>query len=84
MVASLSGGAVGGLTKIAGIGGIGGGDGSNQIPFAIEGTTSDPKFIPDVTGVATSLAKNQLGNITKGQVAPTKAAKGLGGLLGPK
>src|SRR5271166_3383289 len=85
MVASLSGGTVGGLTKVAGIGGLGGGGGSNQIPFAIEGTTSDPKFIPDVTGLATGLAKNQLGNITKGQAAvPTKAPKGLGGLLGPR
>jgi AsmA protein len=86
MVASLSGGAVGavgGLTKVAGIGGAPGG--SNQIPFAIEGTTSDPKFVPDVTGVAKSLAKNQLGNLAKGHVAvPTKAGRGLGGLLGPK
>jgi AsmA protein len=82
MVASLSGGAVAGLTKVAG---VGGGGGSNQIPFAIEGTTSDPKFVPDVTGVATSLAKNQLGKLAKGQVAaPTKAGKSLGGLLGPK
>lgn len=46
MVASLSGGAVVGLTRVAG---IGGGGGSNQIPFAIEGTTSDPKFVPVIT-----------------------------------
>jgi AsmA protein len=81
MVANLSGGAVGGLTHIAGISG----GGTNQIPFAIEGTTSDPKFIPDVAGVATSLAKGQLGTFTKGQVpSPTKLPKGLGGILGPK
>ena len=83
MVADLKGGVVGGITKVAGI--TGGGGGQNQIPFAIEGTTSDPKFIPDVTGLATSLAKGQLGNFTKGQVpASTKLPKGLGGLLGPK
>ena len=86
MVANLSGAVAGGITKVAGIGGIGGGSGgSNQIPFAIEGTTSDPKFIPDVTGVATSLAKNQLGGLAKGQVpAATKGSKGLGGLLRPR
>jgi AsmA protein len=79
MLADLHGGAVGGLTQVAG---IGGGGSSNQIPFAIEGTTSDPKFIPDISGIATSLAKGQLGNVTKGQVAATtKAPKGLGGLL---
>jgi AsmA protein len=81
MLADLHGGAVGGLTQVAGIGGVS----SNQIPFAIEGTTSDPKFIPDVTGIATSLAKGQLGNFTKGQVpTATKVPKGLGGLLGPR
>lgn len=82
MVANLSGGSVGGLTRVAGIGGAGG---SNQIPFAIQGTTSDPKFVPDVAGIATGLAAGQLGNLTKGKVAsPTKVSKGLGGLLGPR
>ena len=81
MVANLSGTAVGGLTHVAGISG----GSSNQIPFAIEGTTSDPKFVPNVAGVAASLAKNQLGNLAKGKVAaPTKVPKGLGGILGPK
>jgi AsmA protein len=81
MVADLHGGAVGSLTKVAGIGG----GGQNQIPFAIEGTTSDPKFVPDVAGLAAGLAASQLSNAAKGQV-PGKSAvtKGLGGLLGPK
>ena len=88
MVANLSGGAVGGtvggISKVAGIGG-GGGGGTNQIPFAIQGTTSDPKFVPDVAGIATGLAAGQIGNLTKGQVAsPTKVPKGLGGILGPR
>lgn len=28
------------------------------VPFAVEGTTSDPKFVPDVKGMATGLLKN--------------------------
>ena len=87
MVANLSGGAVGGavggITQVAGIGG--GAGATNQIPFAIQGTTSDPKFIPDVAGIAAGLAASQFGNLTKGQVtSPTKVPKGLGGLLGPR
>jgi len=31
------------------------------IPFQIKGTTSDPKFIPDVGGIAAGLLKSQLG-----------------------
>ena len=78
MVADLHGGAVSGLRQVAGISG----GGQSQIPFAIEGTTSNPKFVPDVAGVAAGLAKGQLGNLAKGQVqAPTKVGKGLGGLL---
>jgi len=78
MVADLHGVAVSQITRVAGISA-----GQNRIPFAIEGTTSDPKFIPDVAGIATGLAAGQLGNFSKGQV-PTKVPKGLGGLLGPK
>jgi AsmA protein len=82
MVAALNGGAVGGLTKVAG---IGGGGGQSQIPFAIEGTTSDPRFVPDVAGVAAGLVTNRLGNAVKGQVpGQATATKGLGGLLRPK
>jgi len=82
MVADLHGGVVGGITKVAG---ITGGGGQNQIPFAIEGTTSDPKFVPDVAGVAAGLAKNQLGGLAKGTItAPTKLSKGLGGIRGPR
>jgi AsmA protein len=81
MTAELHGGVVGGLTKVAGIGG----GGQNQIPFAIEGTTSDPKFVPDVAGVAAGLVTSQLGNAVKGQVpGQATVTKGLGGLLGHK
>jgi AsmA protein len=82
MVANLSGGMAGGLTRVAGISG----GGQSGIPFGIEGTTSDPKFVPDVGGIAVGLAKGQLGNIAKGQVVPGQSAvaKGVGGLLGRK
>ena len=56
MNASLSGGAVTGLTQLAGIGGKGGG-----IPFFIQGTTSDPKFVPDVKGMVGSQIERRPG-----------------------
>jgi AsmA protein len=82
MVANLSGNIAGGLRQVAG---ISGGGGQNSIPFAIEGTTSSPKFVPDVGGIAAGMAKGELSNLAKGQV-PQKSSvgKGLGGLLGHK
>ncbi|HEV2729757.1 MAG TPA: AsmA family protein [Terriglobales bacterium] len=80
MVADLHGGMVGGLSKVAGEG-----SGKGGIPFAIEGTTSSPKFIPDVGGVVGGLAKGELGNVAKGQIPGSKSVtKGLGGILGKK
>jgi AsmA protein len=73
MQADLHGGMAGGLTERAGLGG------SNQpIPFSIEGTTSDPKFVPNVGGIAASAAKSAVGNAITGKTG------GLGGLLGGK
>jgi AsmA protein len=46
------------------LGAIGGGKGSCKgatIPFLIHGTTADPKFVPDVGGIAASMLKSQLG-----------------------
>ena len=46
---------------------LGGGGGSKNcksqttVPFQIQGTTSDPKFIPDVGGLAAGMLKSQLG-----------------------
>jgi AsmA protein len=60
-----------------------------KLPFAVQGTASQPKIIPDVGGVVggavTGLA-GSLGGVTKGKVGNTGAAtqqlgKGLGGLL---
>jgi len=80
MLADLHGGMVGGLAKVAGAG-----SGKGGIPFAIEGTTSSPKFIPDVGGVVGGLATGALGDVAKGQVpGANNLTNSLGGILGKK
>ncbi|MGA8153249.1 MAG: AsmA family protein [Terriglobales bacterium] len=74
MSAKLSGGVVTGLTQLAGLGGKGGG-----IPFFIQGTTADPKFVPDVKGMLGS----QFGSAGKGQ-SPANLVNGISGLFGKK
>ncbi len=65
------------------------------IPFQIQGTTSDPKFIPDVGGLAAGMLKSQLGCVAGGAAPggqnlnnikqnPAGALQQLGGLLGGK
>lgn len=71
MSAKLSGGLGGGLTAVAG-GGKGG------IPFFIQGTSADPKFVPDVKGMVTS----QLGKLGGQDVQGLTSA--VGGLFGKK
>jgi AsmA protein len=77
----------GGATKCKG--------GTTTVPFQIQGTTADPKFIPDVGGLAAGLLKSQLscsgGPATGGQNAlgnikqnPAGALQQLGGLFGKK
>jgi len=80
MLANLQGGVAGGLTQRAGLGGGAGGG----IPFSIQGTTSNPKFIPDVAGVAGSVAKGALQNAVSAKTGGTKGVGSLGGLLGKK
>ncbi len=84
---------------------LGGGGGSKNcksqttVPFQIQGTTSDPKFIPDVGGLAAGMLKSQLGcaaGIVPGASGvpgipgagagqnPADAVQQLGGLLGKK
>jgi len=80
MLADLHGGVVGGLSKVAGTGSRQGG-----IPFAIEGTTSSPNFVPEIGGAVVGVAKGELTNVAKGQVpGATNVTKGVGGLLGRK
>lgn len=71
---SSSGGA-----PVSGIGGIlgaiGGGKGNCKgatIPFLVKGTTAEPKFVPDVGGIATSLLKSQLGCVGGSTAAGSK------------
>jgi AsmA protein len=82
MLADLHGGVAGGLTQMAGMGS------SKGIPFSISGTTSNPHFVPDIAGVAGSMAQGAVGEALKGKSAtgsPANAAAGaLGGLLGKK
>jgi AsmA protein len=59
---SSNGGPVSGIGGI--LGAIGGGKGGCKgatIPFQIHGTTADPKFVPDIGGIAASMLKTQLG-----------------------
>ena len=77
MVANLSGSTVTGLTKMAGLG-----SGGGSIPFIIQGTTSDPKFLPDVKGMAGGLLKNALGN--KGNQGQNNPLSGITGLFKKK
>ncbi len=73
MVANLSGGLAGGLTKVAGMGSNSGG-----IPVHVTGTTSNPSFLPDVKGM--------VGNQLKGLVPGGKdnPIGNIGGLFGKK
>ena len=102
MAATLTGGAIGAIGGSgAGVGGVlgalGGSQGSSckggtTIPFVIQGTASDPKFVPDVGGVAAGMLKSQLGcaggslsNVAKpGAQNPGDAINALGGLFGKK
>jgi AsmA protein len=79
MEANLQGGMAGGLTKTAALGGT-----AKGIPFSIEGTTSDPKFIPNMAGVATSVATSAIQGAVSGKVPGVGSAGSLGGLLGGK
>jgi AsmA protein len=80
MLADLHGGMVGGLSKVAGTT-----SGKGGVPFAIGGTTSNPKFTADMGGMVGGLATSQLSNVAKGQVpGANSVTKGLGGVLGKK
>jgi len=103
MAATLTGGAIGAMGNAGnGIGSLlgaatGGGKsssckGGTTIPFLIQGTSSDPKFVPDVGGVAAGLLKSQLGCSggtllgagEKGAKPPENAVDAITGLFGKK
>jgi AsmA protein len=99
MAAMLTGGAIGSSGAGVGtaLGALGGGKsggckGGTTIPFLIQGTASDPKFLPDVGGLAAGMLKSQLGcaggslgDVGKtGAQSPADAVQSLGGLFGKK
>lgn len=75
MNANLTGGVAGGLTQLAGMGSK-----SSGIPFMIEGTTADPKFVPDVKG----MLGNPLKSVVPGGNPGDSVVKGVSGLFGKK
>jgi AsmA protein len=84
MNANLSGGAVTGITQMAGLGGKGG-----SVPFLIAGTTANPQFVPDVKGMAGGLAGGALEQVLGGKTGDgnktgSALENALGGLLGKK
>jgi AsmA protein len=54
---------------------------SNGVPFTVTGTTSNPVFLPDVAGMAGSMAK---GAVTAPAGAAKAATGALGGMFGKK
>ena len=70
MNAKLSGSVVTGLTQLAGLGNKGG-----TVPFFIQGTTSDPKFVPDVKGML---------GLKGGSQTPANLVNGITGLFNKK
>src|SRR5579859_1062466 len=103
MAATLTGGAIGAMggagNDIGSVLGAATGAGKSgnckkgtTIPFMIQGTTADPKFVPDVGGVAAGLLKAQLGCSggtllgagEKGATSPVNAVDALSGLFGKK
>jgi AsmA protein len=92
--ASGAGDGIGGL--LSQVTGAAGGckGGATSVPFLIHGTASDPKFIPDVGGLAAGILKAQLGcagtsavgspkTLAQGQ-NPADAISALGGLFKKK
>jgi len=83
MTASLSGSMVTGLSKMAGMGAN-----SASIPFFIQGTASDPKFMPDLKGLVGSQLgsqlKKQLGSQVPGGQNSQGVVDAIGGLFGKK
>jgi AsmA protein len=77
MVATVTARLHGGMSGVVGTAGVvgdvigaitGGGKSSNdsrsqRIPFLVRGTTSDPRFIADTSGMAIPMLKNQLDNL---------------------
>jgi AsmA protein len=79
MLAKLDNAAQSSLGAIANLAGLGQGQvqSGSGIPFLIQGTTSNPVFIPDMAGVVKGLTKNGAPGLPNG----TQGQQDLGGLL---
>jgi AsmA protein len=97
MAAILSKGVGGAATPVSAATGLlgkltGGGSGCNgraTVPFLVQGTTSDPKFVPDIGGLAKDMLKSQLGCAGGTSAAataqkPASPLKSIEGLFGKK
>jgi AsmA protein len=58
--------------------------GGMGVPFGVTGTTSDPKFTPDVKGIATGLVQGLLSNPGTGNSQPPNPINNVMGLFGKK
>jgi len=84
MLAHLSSSAMSGIVSLASTGGGQKGNGS-VIPFKIQGTASNPVFVPDVTGIVGGFAKSAVSGIPPAVPSSGKdLGKTLGSLIGKK
>lgn len=79
MLAKLTGGGGAVMGKLAGLNALGG-QSQNGIPFLIQGTTSNPIFVPDLAG---AVGRN-VGGSSRNLAAPKDAGGILEGLFGKK
>ncbi|HLI64475.1 MAG TPA: hypothetical protein VKV05_13850, partial [Terriglobales bacterium] len=61
------------------LGAIGTQAGSESVPFAIQGTTSNPRFVPDTSALVQNAIENQINQRLGGKAG---SQGGLGGVLG--
>ena len=78
MAAKLSGGVSSGISQISGLQG-----GSGTLPFMIEGTTSNPRFVPDVKGMLGNQLKSGIPGLP-GQTQGGSVVNSVNGLFGKK
>ena len=79
-VITASSGALGGVAKLSSLGGAQKGG----IPFTIKGTTSNPSFTPDMSGMVGGMGKGALSGISKTVPGGQNLGGAIGGLFGKK
>ena len=72
-----------GVSTLSQFAGVGGGKGGS-IPFFIQGTASNPKFVPDVKGMLGSQLGNRLGSQIPGGQNGQNVVNSITGLFGKK